>query len=159
MFCCLDRTGTGGESVVVDAFAIAETLRTDFPDDFEILTTISVPGHYIEPGVELRASRPSIRLDDAGTVVQVSMNNYDRSPMHLPPGQMQAFYRAYGRLHDLANDRARWASIRLERGDVLINDNWRVLHGREAYTGARHFVGCYLNHEDFESRYRTLGIR
>jgi len=158
MFCCIERTGTGGESVVVDAFAIAETLRADFPDDFDVLTKVSVPGHYVEPGVELRASRPAIRLDQSGSVVQVSMNNYDRSPMMLPAAEMDAFYRAYGRLHDLANDRDRWHSIRLEPGDVLINDNWRVLHGPEAYTGARHFIGCYLNHEDFESRIRTLNL-
>ena len=158
MFCCLERTGTGGESVVVDGFAIAETLRKDFPDDFEVLTTVSVPAHYIEPGVELRASRPAIRLDDAGQVVQISMNNYDRSPMFLPADEMAAFYRSYGQLHEVANDRSRWAAIRLEPGDVLINDNWRVLHGREAYTGARRFIGCYLNHEDFVSRYRTLSI-
>lgn len=158
MFCCTERSGTGGESVVVDAFAIADTLRTEYPDDFAVLTTVDVPAHYIEPGVELRAARPAIRLDDNGHVVQVSMNNYDRSPMLLPEPDMQVFYRAYGRLHDLANDRDRWKSIRLEPGDVLINDNWRVLHGREAYTGARRFVGCYLTHEDFESKARVLAV-
>ena len=158
MFCCIERDGTGGESVVVDGFAIAETLRSNYPDDFEVLTRVSVPGHYIEPGVELRTSRPAIRLDAHGNVMQISMNNYDRSPMLLPPDEMDAFYRSYGRLHDLANDRSRWQSYRLEPGDVLINDNWRVLHGREAYTGARRFIGCYLNHEDLESRTRTLGL-
>jgi len=158
MFCCIERNGTGGESVTVDGFALAETLRAEYPDDFEVLTSISVPGHYIEPGVELRTSRPAIRLDDQGAVVQVSMNNYDRSPMLLPAAQMDAFYRAYGRLHELANDRSRWHSIRLEAGDVLINDNWRVLHGRESYTGGRRFVGCYLNHSDLESRIRTLAV-
>ncbi len=158
MFCCIERDGTGGESVTVDGFALAETLRTEHPADFDVLTSVSVPGHYIEPGVELRTSRPAIRLDDHGEVVQVSMNNYDRSPMFLPAGQMDAFYRAYGRLHELANDRSRWHSIRLEAGDVLINDNWRVLHGREAYTGGRRFVGCYLNHSDLESRIRTLAM-
>lgn len=158
MFCCTERSGTGGESVIVDGFAIAETLRTEHAEDFEVLTSVSVPGHYIEPGVELRTSRPAIRLDDHGNIVQISMNNYDRSPMHLPSGDMDAFYRAYGQLHEFANDRSRWMSIRLEPGDVLINDNWRVLHGREAYTGGRRFVGCYLNHSDLESRMRTLGV-
>jgi trimethyllysine dioxygenase len=159
MFCCLERDGTGGESIVVDGFALAETLRSEFPDDFAVLTSVDVPAHYIEPGVELRAARPAIRLDRQGTIVQISMNNYDRSPMWLPPAEMAAFYRAYGRLHELAGDESRWVEIGLRPGDVLINDNWRVLHGRRAYTGTRHFVGCYLNHEDFESRRRTNGVR
>lgn len=158
VFCCTERDGTGGESVIVDAFALAEALRDEQPADFDVLSTVHVPGHYIEPGVELRASRPAIRLDPAGRLAQVSMNNYDRSPMLLAPDEMESFYRAYGRLHDLANDRDRWLSVRLEAGDVLVNDNWRVLHGREAYTGGRRFVGCYINHEDFQSSLRTLGL-
>jgi trimethyllysine dioxygenase len=156
MFCCVERTGTGGESVVVDGLAIAETLRRDYPDDFDVLTTVPVPAHYREPGVELQASRPAIRLDQHGNFLQLSMNNYDRSPMHLPADQMAAFYRAYHQLHELANDQSRWLSIRLEPGDVLVNDNWRVLHGRLAYTGARRFFGCYIGHEAFQSRVRTL---
>jgi len=156
MFCCVERSGTGGESIVVDGFAIAETLRTEHQADFDVLTSVLVPAHYLEPGVELRASRPAIRLDQADNVVQISMNNYDRSPMSLPPAEMHAFYQAYGKLHDLANDQDRWFAVRLEPGDVLVNDNWRVLHGRQAYTGARRFFGCYIGHEAFESRCRTL---
>lgn len=159
VFCCTERDGTGGESVIVDAFAVAETLRRDHPHDFDVLTTVPVPAHYIEPGVELRATRPAIRTDADGSVVQVSLNNYDRSPMLLPAPDMDAFYAAYGRLHDLANDRSRWKSIRLEPGDVLINDNWRVLHGRQAYTGSRRFIGCYIGHDDFENTCRRkLGV-
>ena len=156
MFCCTDRSGSGGESIIVDGFAIADQIRSDWPDLFEVLTTVDVPAHYLEPGVELRAARPPIRLDAAGNVAQVSLNNYDRSPMLLPPAEMDRFYEAYGLLQSLADDESRWLSIRLETGDVLINDNWRVLHGRQAYTGERRFIGCYLNHEDFESRLRTL---
>lgn len=155
MFCCIERNGTGGESIVVDGLAMTETLRTENPEHFDLLCRVDVPAHYIEPGVELRAARPPLRLDDHGNLLQISMNNYDRSPLLLPADQMDAFYAAYGQLHELANDPERWVSIRLEAGDVLVNDNWRVLHGRHAYTGARHFIGCYLNHEDFESRLRT----
>lgn len=158
MFCCIDRDGAGGESIIVDGFAVADTLAVDHPDDFATLTGVAVAAHYIEPGIELRSARPALRLDATGRLVQVSLNNYDRSPMLLEPAEMERFYTAYGRLQHMADDPNRWLSIRLEAGDVLINDNWRVLHGRQAYTGARRFVGCYLNHEDFESRCRSLAI-
>lgn len=159
MFCCTARQGSGGQSIIVDGLAIAEDLERDFADHYELLTRVPIPGHYIEPGVELRACRPAIQLDPrTGVFRQISLNNYDRSPMLLAPSEMQAFYAAYGQLQRLADDQSRWLSIGLDAGDVLINDNWRVLHGRHAYTGERRFVGCYLNHEDFESRCRTLGI-
>lgn len=34
--------------------------------------------------------------------------------------------------------------------------HWRLSHGRFAFQGQRHMVGCYLNREDFESRLRLL---
>ena len=158
MFCCIERTGRGGESILVDGFAAAERLRHDNPEHFRALTTVEVPAHYIEPGVELRATRPALRHGPTSELLQVSFNNYDRSPMLLPQAQMGDFYEAYGHFHTLVNDPECWLSIGLEAGDVLVIDNWRLLHGRQSYTGARRFIGCYMNHEDFESRCRVLGI-
>ncbi|MEM7273529.1 MAG: TauD/TfdA family dioxygenase [Actinomycetota bacterium] len=154
LFVCAERTGTGGESILVDGFAVAETLRRTDPEAYELLTTVSVPAHYREPGVDLRASRPTIRLE-GDAVVQVSFNNYDRSPFVLAPDRLRAWYRAYGAFHRLITDRTTWWLGRLEPGDALIFDNWRCLHGRMGYTGRRRFYGCYLNHEDLESRLRV----
>lgn len=156
LFACVERTGTGGDSVLVDGFAAAEVLRVDNPEAFELLTEVEVPAHYIEDGVELRARRPTIRLTANGTIEQVTFNNYDRSAFLLPPEQLRRWYAAYGALHDLIVDQDRWWTHRLEPGDTLLFDNWRCLHGRLAYTGARKFHGCYLNHEDLESRLRQL---
>lgn len=158
MFSCVERDGDGGESVIVDAFAIASGLRSSHPDLFDILSSVPVPCHYIEPGVELRAARPVIGLTPTGDLRQVSVNTYDRSPMLLPEPDMDRFYQAYGAFDRLANDPSRWMKIRLEAGDVLAVDNWRCLHGRMGYSGARRFYGCYLNHEDLESRWRLLGL-
>lgn len=154
LFVCAERTGTGGESVLVDGFAAAETLRASDPEAFELLSTVAVPAHYREPGVDLRAARPTIRLE-GDTVVQVTFNNYDRSPFLLEPDKMRRWYRAYSAFHDLIVDEQSWWIGRLEPGDALVFDNWRCLHGRLAYTGRRSFFGCYLNHEDLESRLRT----
>jgi len=41
-------------------------------------------------------------------------------------------------------------------GDILIFDNWRAMHGRNSFTGDRHYIGAYLNHEDLESKRRVL---
>lgn len=157
LFVCQQRTGDGGESVLVDGFAVAETLRETAPELFSTLTTVSVPGQYVEPGVHLRASRPTIRLDEAGAVEQVTFNNYDRAPFHLPPDRLHGWYEAYAAFHELVVDRSRWWVRRLEPGDALVVDNWRCLHGRMAFSGTRIFEGCYLNHEDFESARRARG--
>ena len=156
LFCCVERTGTGGESILVDGLAAAEELRRDAPEHFHVLTTVVVPARYVEPGVHLRARRPPIGLDDRGLIRQVSFNNYDRAPFWLPEPEMSAFYAAYSALHDLIVDESRWLEIRLEPGDALLFDNWRVLHGRRAFTGTRVFHGCYHDRDEIESRRRVL---
>ena len=39
---------------------------------------------------------------------------------------------------------------------MLLFDNWRVLHARDAYVGYRRLAGVYLNKEDVDSRLRFL---
>ena len=37
-------------------------------------------------------------------------------------------------------------------------DNWRVLHGRAAFTGKRRMCGGYINHDDYISKYRMTNL-
>ncbi|WP_340117073.1 TauD/TfdA family dioxygenase [Pelagibius sp. 7325] len=155
-FLCQEFDGKGGESILVDGFALAEEMRREQPENFQVLCEVSVPGRYIEPGVHLRTERPAIRLDGARRLQQVSFNNYDRAPFLLEPARMKAFYRAYKDFHARIVERGNWLTIPLRPGMALVFDNWRLLHGRLGYTGKRVFCGCYHNHEDFESALRTV---
>jgi len=102
------------------------------------------------------AARPVLRHDHTGQLVQVSFNNYDRAPFLLPEGEMIAFYDALRAFDLIANDPAmQWRHV-LAPGEALLFDNWRVLHGRFAYTGERRLCGGYVNREDVESRLRQL---
>ncbi len=156
MFNCLEFDGTGGESVLVDGFAIAAEMKEQCPEHFETLCTVSVPGQYLEPGVHLYAERPVIRLNRHGELQQVSFNNYDRAPMHMDENTLAAFYAAYAEFNRRSIDEANWLKIPLRAGMALIFDNWRCMHGRMAYSGKRTFYGCYHNRADYESRLRTL---
>jgi trimethyllysine dioxygenase len=42
---------------------------------------------------------------------------------------------------------------------VVLFDNWRLLHARDAYSGYRRLAGAYLNKEDVESRLRVLRLK
>jgi trimethyllysine dioxygenase len=151
---CIYFDGDGGQSTMVDGWRIADELRRTAPQHFETLTRVNVPGQYIGDGVHLMASRPIFRLDHTGALTQVSFNNSDRAPFLLPANEMTAFYDALRAFEMLANDdRLMWSHV-LRPGEAMLFDNWRVLHGRRAYTGRRHLCGAYINHEDFESRIR-----
>jgi trimethyllysine dioxygenase len=156
MFHVLEFDGEGGESVLVDGFAIADQIRRADPAAYEVLTSVEVPGRYLEDGIHLEARRPVIRLDAKGRVAQVSFNHHDRAPFLLPEAEQEAFYRAYGLFHRMANEAGRQLVFGLRPGRALLFDNWRTLHGRLAYQGRRRLCGAYHNREDFESRLRTL---
>jgi trimethyllysine dioxygenase len=161
MFHCLAADCTGGENILIDAFRIAEIMRRHAPGDFQLLTEVAIPGQYIDEGrgIHLMARRPLFRLDASGTLVQVSYNNLDRAPFALPPARQRAFYRALATFNTLCSDPSLQHRRRLLPGSVLLFDNWRVLHARDAYTGYRRLAGVYLNKEDVESRLRSLRAR
>lgn len=158
MLHCLAFDGSGGNSVLVDGLTIAGRLRAEAPDHYDTLSRIPVPGQYIGDDAHLMAARPVFRHDAAGRLLQVSFNNYDRAPFRLPDDEMTAFYAALKAFEALANDPALQWVHRLAPGEALLFDNWRLLHGREAYQGRRRLCGAYLNREDFESRLRLLDV-
>jgi len=152
------QTGdSGGESELVDGMAVCQQLRELNPAYVKTLATVEVPARYVEPGVELVARRPALRFNHLGRFSQISFNNYDRTPLWLPPAEMDAFYEAYLALHELVMQPSNRFVRRLDEGEALIFDNWRLLHGRTAFTGERRFQGGYLNQEDVQSRRLTLG--
>jgi trimethyllysine dioxygenase len=151
---CLEFNGTGGESTMVDGFELARRLKIEHPHHYETLSTTQVPGQYVGDGSHLVAARPVLRHDHTGALVQVSFNNYDRAPFLLPEDEMLAFYDALRTFDLLANDASmQWRHV-LQPGEAMLFDNWRVLHGRFAYSGKRRMCGGYVNREDIESRVR-----
>ena len=48
--------------------------------------------------------------------------------------------------------------LRLQPGTVLFVDNWRVGHGRTAFTGRRVMSGCYVARQEWRSAARTRGL-
>jgi trimethyllysine dioxygenase len=161
MFHCLAAECTGGENVLIDGFRIAEIMRRDAAEEYRLLSEVAIPGQYLDAGrgIHLMARRPLFRLDDSGSLVQVSYNNYDRAPFALPAARKRAFYRALATFNALCQDPALQHRRRLLPGSVLLFDNWRVLHARDAYTGYRRLAGVYLNKEDVDSRLRFLRTR
>lgn len=153
---CLEFGGAGGETTLVDGFAIARRLEAESPDAFELLSTVAVPGQHLGDGAHLMAARPVFRHDHTGRLVQVTFSNYDRAPFLLEEHDMVAFYDAIRLFEEIANEPSmQWRHV-LAPGEALLIDNWRVLQGRAGYTGRRRVCGGFLNREDVESRLRQM---
>jgi alpha-ketoglutarate-dependent taurine dioxygenase len=140
----------GGESLFADGFAIAEHLRAAFPGDFAVLTRTPVPFSYRSKDADLHAERPLIQLSCSGAVSAVHYNNRSIAPLRLAAAEVAPFYAAYRRLAGLLRETRFHLQLHLGDGDIVAFDNQRVLHGRTAFSSAkhpRHLRGCYLTRD------------
>ena len=157
---CLVFDAAGGDSVLVDGFACAGELAVEDPESYPRLTRTPVRFRYRDgAGTDVSARVPIIRLDVGGSVREVRYSNALLAPLDVPADDMLPTYRAlqaFGRILVSGRHELR---VRLQPGDVMCFDNYRVLHGRAEFdpnSGPRHLQGCYVDRDDFLSRLRTL---
>ncbi|XP_067902575.1 gamma-butyrobetaine dioxygenase [Heterodontus francisci] len=154
----------GGETKIVDGFHVANQLRQLNPEAFRILTSVLV--NFTDSGVDycdfsLQSKHKIIDLDHNGKVVQINFNNATRdSVIDLPVELVHPFLSALKDYVDLMYKPENLIIFKMEAGDVLTFDNWRILHGRQSYTStggsARHLEGAYANWDEAMSRLRCL---
>ena len=155
---CCHYKASGGESIMVDGFKIAEKIRNEKEDIYNLLTNVEVTGQYVGDGVSLKAKRPIFRLNSNQELIQVSFNNYDRAPFRMSEDKTKKFYEALREFDFIANNKKyQWRHV-LKPGELLIFNNWRILHGRGSFSGDRKMSGCYINKEDFDSSCRIHNI-
>ncbi len=139
----------GGESVIVDGWSVAEQLRLERPELFDVLCTIPVPFRMFSDDEETLASNPIIRLDVHGQIAQLRYSNQLMQPLDPLIEGIELFYQAYHELtRRLVSDDAK-AVFRLESEECLLVAGHRVLHAREAFspTGRRHLQDAYFEHD------------
>lgn len=155
---CCHYKAKGGESIMVDGFNIAQQIFKKRRDLYDLLSEIEVTGQYLGDGVFLEAKRPIFKLNSKKELIQVSFNNYDRAAFRMDDKKTIQFYEAIREFDTIANNKDfQWRHI-LKPGELLIFNNWRILHGRGSFIGERKMSGCYINKEDFDSSCRMNQI-
>jgi [2-(trimethylamino)ethyl]phosphonate dioxygenase len=151
LHCILPATD-GGDNLFSDGFAVAEHLRRVHPQAFAALTQNAVPFLFRAKDVELCAERPMIQLGMQGEVLAVHYNNRSIAP--LPPSgpDLPGYYEAYRCFAQHLRQPNFHLRMRMDRGDMVVFDNWRVLHARTSFSAARHLQGCYLTKDSVYSR-------
>ena len=155
---CLHSDTEGGDSVLCDGFAVADWLRTEHPDAFELLIRTPVPFRFRDANSDLRHRAPLIELDAEGRLSTVRYNNRSVDTAGMAMDDLGRFYDAY-RLFATALQDPRWQiQFKMGSGDLFMVDNRRVLHGRTAYQGpgTRHLQGGYADLDGLYSRLRIL---
>ncbi|AXI48334.1 gamma-butyrobetaine dioxygenase [Sulfitobacter sp. SK012] len=160
---CLESSAAGGENMVVDGFRVAERLRADNEDWFNVLSRYCAAFEYAGSGdVMLQSRRPMIELAPDGELIGVRFNNRSTAAItDVPFDDMQTYYAAYRRMGELIDDPSMEVSFRLEPGECFLVDNRRVLHARKGYsgTGKRWFQGCYADMDSLNSKLAVLDAK
>ncbi|CDX59383.1 putative gamma-butyrobetaine dioxygenase [Mesorhizobium plurifarium] len=146
---CIENTVEGGESSVVDGFAVAAALQAENPDGLRLLSSYPARFEYAgSSGVRLQSKRPMIELGPDGELICIRFNNRSLAPaVDVPFAEMDKYYAAYRRFAELIEDPAFEVTFKLEAGQSFIVDNTRVMHARKAFSGSgkRWLQGCYAD--------------
>lgn len=156
---CLESDAPGGESILVDGFRAADDLRREDPAAFERLARRHQSFRFRDREAELSARTPVIALDDDGAVVAIHFNNRSAAPLDAPLEEIEPWYRAYRQFARLLRRPENELRLRLAPGQLLMLQNDRALHGREAFDpnlGRRHLQGCYVDKDGIASRLAVL---
>jgi alpha-ketoglutarate-dependent taurine dioxygenase len=163
MHCLRASDCGGGDSVLVDGFMVAETLRSRNRELFDLLCQIPIPHRRFlvdeVDDVALSARWRAIELNHQGDIVAVHINERTMAPLDTEECLTDSVYRALKEL--LARVYAPEACVkyRLESGQAVVLDNHRVLHARTAFNGNRHIRQCHVDRDEFFSRLRALRRR
>ena len=154
----LENSVQGGDSTLVDGFQVARQLRQARPQEFELLASTPVTFRFASEDADLKYESTIIERDASGEVSGIRFNNRSVQAFYCPPDQMEAFYEAYRSFGRLLEDPANKITFKLGRGDLMIFDNQRILHGRIGYQagGERHLQGCYADKDSLLSRLAVL---
>ncbi|RHY97440.1 hypothetical protein DYB37_005226 [Aphanomyces astaci] len=153
----------GGESTLVDGYAVAEWLRNKHPDAFDLLSNVSIPHVFSSQDLFFQHKAPILSVDPTTKAVRdVRFNQANRSPLHLPPPLVRPYYEALQLWTQATRADENLVHFRLKEGQLLVFNNRRLLHGRHGYNALRtwrHLKGCYMDLEDYKSRLTMLRRR
>ena len=156
---CIANESTGGDSSLVDGYSIANYLKENHQDYYNILTETEVNFRFTDVDVILQDRAKLIELDSNGKFKQIRFSGrLDYVPL-LDDARLKIFYKARKFMYALCNSDEFKIKFRLSKGMISMFDNLRLLHGRTKFdpnTGFRHLQGCYIDHDVTEGKLRRL---
>ena len=154
---CLVNEAKGGNSSVVDGFAVANYLKRYDKDAFKVLTDTYVK--FKDTDYTQKATRvlhsPLITLTKDSDFNDIRFSMAAMGTVDVDSKKMKKFYEAYYLFAKLLHNKKFKIDFRLESGDIFCFNNRRVLHGRTAFdpnSGNRHLQGYYLERDEILAR-------
>ena len=145
---CL-QAAPGGETLLADGIAAAETLRAEDPAAFDCLTRHPVCFAWQDETTILEAQAPIISLGHDGQPNGIRFNHRSLASPHLPLSLQTEWRRAYRAFARILSRPSQQTRFQMASGDIIIFDNERMLHGRTAFPpgSGRWLQGAYADRD------------
>ncbi len=156
---CIENEVGGGLSTLVDGLAVTEELKKEHPSFFQILTEIKVRFQFVDDNVVLEDWAEMIQLDENKRLKQVRFSpRLDFVPL-MDKEKLELYYAARNKISEMYNSKKFRIEFKLKPGDLLMMDNYRLLHGRTEYNaneGNRFLQGCSIDYDSTEGKLKHL---
>ncbi|MEL7025648.1 MAG: TauD/TfdA family dioxygenase [Pseudomonadota bacterium] len=156
---CQENSSTGGESTMVDGFAVAQAIRADDQDAYNALADLKWVFTNRHRDTDYRWSGPIIETSSSGDPIEIRNTGFLRFFPDMAEADIPRAYAALTKFTALCSDTHFQMATPFTAGDLVMFDNRRVLHGRNGFdrqSGIRRLQGCYLDRDEVASRLRVL---
>lgn len=154
-----------GTNTLVDGIAAGEALRERNPEAFRLLSSECVDAErdYIASRVDasqnhtnsllISTKYPLLQADENGALWRVQYNEVFRTPSMLSYEKFMPWYSAFREYVNMLHSEEFEIHIPMKEGEIMLIQNWRVLHGRAGYQSPeRTLVGGTITRENFYSK-------
>ncbi|ORY49617.1 gamma-butyrobetaine dioxygenase, partial [Rhizoclosmatium globosum] len=161
----LKNTVTGGESIFLDSYHAALTLKRESPHHYKTLCETPITFHYDNDSHLMKQHRYTISENNLNSEAPFGLRVFYSPPFQGPLDkvtsveQMENLVEAMRAFEDIMRRPGMVYRTRLEPGTAVVFRNLRVLHGRtefDAQSGERHFKGSYVDYDVVSDRFLFL---
>ncbi|KAJ1897237.1 hypothetical protein LPJ66_003491 [Kickxella alabastrina] len=154
---CIRPADQGGENYFVHVESAANYLKTEVSlRAYELLTTVPVKFDRKQKHFKAQLVNPILRLSDEintetgeRKLAQVRYSYFTQAAQNnVPFAELREWYEAQQVWDKLLYRDDFQIKADLQAGDVVIYDNFKILHARNGFTGPRHMAGVYFEASD-----------
>jgi len=128
---CVRASSGGGDSFLVDGYAILDTMRTDKELHWVPDALMQVSIDQTESGMQ-HAISPIVQRNHEGRIMVRKTHDQKPAAGSKDPARDLAMIAAWQQIAERVAERA--PRFKLTANQAVVVDNYRMLHGRDAYT-------------------------
>ena len=134
-----------GNNSLVDGFAAALALRERRPDLYAVLSQYGANAgrrlSYYKNGImSFNVSKPVIQTDANGDPIRIQYHEMYRTPLQVPYHDARLYYEALQTWYNMTHSDEFQLHFKLQKGQMIIMNNWRMMHGRAGLEGKQRII-------------------